>query len=173
MNKILSITAGRSSGRPASFPEVLLYRGRAADGADCLATFDKETIVLSRPVAGLSCRIRLSTNQYQAVATIAREDRHVIHLMHRDPGLSVDLAEAASLEAAEDHRDRLAEFLDLPTLTLAGRSASGDTIVSAAAPARRRKVHNGVRRPRFLSRRKSGNVIAFGPIAGREIIARS
>src|ERR671916_494949 len=106
MNKILSIQAGRSTGRPASFPEVLLYRGRAGDGADCLATFDKDTVVLSRPVAGLSCRIRLSTSQYQAVAAVAREDRHVVQLMHRDPGLSIDLVEAATLEAAEEHRDR-------------------------------------------------------------------
>lgn len=173
MNKILSIPAGRFSKRPASFPEILLYRGRAGDGADCLATFDKATIVLSRPVAGLSCRIRLSTNQYQAVAAIAREDRHVVHLMHRDPGLSIDLADAATLEAAEEHRDRIAEFLNLPALTLAGRSASGDTVVSRAAPTRRRKVHNRFPRPRFLSRRKAGTVIPFQPITGREIIARS
>ena len=172
MNKILSIQAGRSTGRPASFPEVLLYRGRAGDGADCLATFDKDTVVLSRPVAGLSCRIRLSTSQYQAVAAVAREDRHVVQLMHRDPGLSIDLVEAATLEAAEEHRDRLATFLDLPALTLAGRSASGDTVTSAAAPVRR-KVHNRAPRPRFLSRRKTGTVIAFGPIPGREIIARN
>ena len=172
MNKILSIQAGRSSGRPASFPEVLIYRGRAGDGADCLATFDKNTIVLSRPVAGLSCRIRLSTNQYQAVAAVAREDGHVVQLMHRDPGLSVDLVEAATLEAAEEHCDRLSTFLDLPALTLSGRSASGDMAVSAAAP-KRRKMHNRASRPRFLSRRKTGQVIAFRQIAGSEIIARS
>jgi hypothetical protein len=92
--------------------------------------------------------------------------------MHRDPGLSIDLVEAATLEAAEEHRDRLSIFLDLPALTLAGRSASNDTTVSAAAPTRR-KVHNRTSRPRFLSRRKTGQVIAFRQVTGSEIIARS
>ena len=176
MNKIHSVSAGRSSERPVSSAEVLLYRGRAADGADCLATFDRHTLVMSRPVAGLSCRIRIGTNQFQAVAMIARDDRHVIHLMHRDPGLSIDLAEAASLADAEDHCDRLAAFLDLPRLTLAGRSASGETIMSGIASHQRRNepVRLGKhRRPRFLTRRRTGSVVSFRKVEGSELIARS
>lgn len=176
MSKILSIQTGRSQERPVSFPDVLLYRGRAGDGADCLATFDRSTIVLSRPVAGLSCRIRLSTSQYRAVAAVAREDCHVIQLMHRDPGLSIDLAEASSLEAAEEYGERLAEFLDLPMLTLAGRGPSGDTIVAGPAPAPRRNQPARLgdhRRPRFLTRRKTGEVVSIRKVEGSEIIARS
>lgn len=176
MNKILSMSAGRSSERPVSSADVLLYRGRAGDGADCLATFDRDTLVMSRPVAGLSCRIRIGTRQYKAVAAVAREGRHVIHLMHSDPGLSIDLAEATSLEDAEDHCDRLAAFLDLPRLTLAGRSASGDTIMSGAAPVQRRNqpVRLGKhRRPRFLTRRRTGNVVAIRKVEGSELIART
>ena len=111
MDKVLHTTAGRSSGRPVWFPAVLLYRGRAEDGAHCLTTFDRRTVVLSRPVAGLACKIRLSTRQYQAVAVVARDDRHSVRLVHRDPGLSVDLTEMENFEAAEAYCDRLADFL--------------------------------------------------------------
>ena len=173
MNKIHSDAAGRSSERPVFLPDVLLYRGRAGDGADCLATFDRQTIVLSRPVAGIACRLRLSVGQYQAVAMVERGDRQVVQLLHRDRGLSVDLAEADTLDAAEQYRDRLADFLDLPALTLAGRSASGDTIVSGAAPLQRRKAALRPRRPRFLARRKGAAVVTIRKIDGREIIARS
>jgi len=176
MNKVLSVTAGRSTERPVYSPDVRLYRGRAGDGADCLVTFDCRTVVLSRPVAGLACRIRLGTNQFQAVAAIARQDRHVIQLMHSDPGLSIDLAEAGSLEDAEDHGERLAMFLNLPQVTLAGRSASGDTVMSGAASAKRRNQPARLgtqRRPRFLTRRKTGNIVSFRKFEGSELIART
>ena len=45
---------------------------------------------------------------------MVRERCHVIRLMHRDPGLSLDVEEFESLATAEDYRDRLADFLDLP-----------------------------------------------------------
>jgi hypothetical protein len=62
---------------------------------------------------------------------------------------------------------------DLPPLMLAGRSASGDTIVSRASPTRLRKPSARPRRPRFLSRRKTGDVIELRRVAGSEIIART
>src|SRR5215204_6815393 len=107
MGEVLPIHTGRSVERPVSFPDVILYRGRTGDGADCLTTFDRRTVVLSRPVAGLSCKIRLSVNQYQAVAVVARDRANIIRLMHRDPGLSIDLTEMEDFDAAEEYRDRL------------------------------------------------------------------
>src|SRR5688500_309835 len=127
----------RSTGSTTAKADALLFRGRAAGGTFCLVTFDAATIVLSRPVGGLPCRIRLSPGQYDGVAVIERPDGHVIHLLHRDPGLSIDLVQLQSMEAADEYCDRIASILDLPPLSLAGRSASGDTIVSGASAPRR------------------------------------
>ncbi len=46
---------------------------------------------MSRPVAGLACRIRVPVRQYQAVALLVRGNSNVIRLMHRDVGLSLDV----------------------------------------------------------------------------------
>jgi hypothetical protein len=172
LDKVHEIETGRSTERPVSFPDILLYRGRAGDGADCLATFDRRTIVLSRPVAGLACRIRLSLRQYQAIAVVAKEDGNVVRLMHRDPGLSVDLTRMESFEAAEAYRDRLSDFLDLPPLMMAGNGAAAEKVAERAAPKGRRTRPVRGRRPRFLARRQAGAPVSVRRITGREIIAR-
>lgn len=173
MDEALPEEAGRSTGRPVSFPDVLLFRGRAGDGADCLATFDRRTIVLSRPVAGLACKIRLSLRQYQAIALVASEETNIVRLLHRDPGLSIDLKRIESFEAAEEYRDQLASFLDLPPLMMAGAGASAENSAeNPPAPRRRRRIGRSLR-PRFLTRRSAGTPVALRKLDGREIIARN
>lgn len=163
--------AGRSTKRPASFPDVLLYRGKTAEGEDCLVTFDRQTIVLSRPVAGLACRIRLSVAQYDAVAVVISHEGLTIRLMHDDAGLSIDLAEMPDLEQAEEYRDRLAGFLDLPAVTMGGvrPSASPNTTVLNGGRTGLMKR----RRARFLTRRQTGNVVELRKFEGGELIARN
>lgn len=150
-----------STRQSAPATDALLFRGRAADGTSCLITFNCETVVISRSVGGLPCRIRLRPAHYQAVAVIERPEGHVVHLLHDDPGLSVDLVQLGSLEAAEEYSDRIASMLHLEPMFLAGRSAEGDTIVSGSAPEKRRARATAPRRPRFLARRQTGNVVAF------------
>jgi hypothetical protein len=171
MDQVLPVAAGRSSERPVSFPDALLYRGRTGDGADCLVTFDRRTVVLSRPLAGLSCRIRLTASQYQAMAVETRSGVHVVCLVHAQPGLSVDLAEADDLGAAEEYCEKLADFLNLPAMLLARGEPGEQEEAVVAAPRRNRKARS--QRPRFLTRRKTGDVIEFPRIAKREIIARN
>ena len=95
---------------------------------------------MSRPVAGLACRIRIPVRQYQAVALLVREQSHVIRLMHRDAGLSLDVEEFESFATAEEYRDRLAGFLDLPSVIAAGTPSREDTL-STATPGTRREPH--------------------------------
>jgi hypothetical protein len=173
MDEVHPIVAGRSKERPVSFPDTFLYRGRAGDGADCLATFDRRYVVLSRPVAGIACKIRTSLRQYDAIALVARDDRNIIRLAHRDPGLSVDLIEIKQFDEAEEYRDRLADALDLPVLMLAGCGASDGKQKPVPATALRRTKSIRARRPRFLARRQKGEVISIRRIEGREIIARA
>ena len=128
---------------------------------------------MSRPVAGLACRIRIPVRHYQAVAVVACATSHAIRLMHRDPAFSIDVEEFGTLETAEDYCDRLARFLDLPTLTIAaGLPSDGDAAVGSL-PQPRRNVAYRKRRPRFLARRRAGRIAAIVRIEGREIIART
>ncbi len=126
---------------------------------------------MSRPVAGLACRIRVPVRQYEAVAVLVCAKRHVIRLMHRDAGLSIDIEAFDTFETAEEYCDRLAGFLNLPPMTMAG-SPSAETGDGNAPQSRRARLGAG-RRVRFLTRRRLGLSRPLGRIDGREIIARN
>jgi hypothetical protein len=129
---------------------------------------------MSRPVAGLACRIRVPVRQFQAVALVVSEKSHIIRLMHRDAGLSLDVEEFESFATAEDYRDRLAGFLDLPPVVAAGTPSRDREDEVATGPMQKRRPRSiRVRRPRFLARRSTGEKAARGKIEGREIIARN
>ena len=125
--------------------------------------------MMSRAVAGLACRIRIPVRQYQAVALLSRDADHVIRLLHRDAALSVDVEEFDTFETAEEYRDRLAIFLDLPPLTLAGAPLA--TEPAHKPRSRRRNTVLRMRRPRFLMRRRTGGAMAIRKVEGRELIA--
>ena len=137
-----------------------------------MVTFDRMTIVLARSVAGIACKIRLSLSQYQAVALIAGDVVNIVRLQHREPGLSLDLERIDSFEAAEEYRDQLASFLDLPPLTMAGPGAAIDTPAETAESVVPRRRTGRSSRPRFLIRRTASQPIEIRKIDGREIIAR-
>jgi hypothetical protein len=126
--------------------------------------------MMSRPVAGLACRIRVPVRQYQAVALVVRGNSNVVRLMHRDVGLSLDIESFDNLATAEEYRDRLAGFLDLPPLIV---SATPDAERGEeSVPRERRSRGVRTRRPRFLMRRRAGGQLTLRKIEGREIIAR-
>jgi hypothetical protein len=154
---------GRSPERPVSYAGTDHFRGRAADGADCLAAIGSRSVVLSRPVAGVSCRIRISPNQFEGVEMLADEGRCVVRLVHRDPGLTIELTETPDPQSAAEQRDDIAALLDLPVLGSGLRSIQPET---------RRVWGRLIKRPRFLKRRATGTAPAASPIAGREMIAR-
>ena len=128
---------------------------------------------MSRPVAGLACRIRIPVRQYQAVAVLVAGKNHVIRLLHRDAALSIDVEEFENFHTAEEYRDRLASFLDLPPMLMAGAPAAEAEPAGSAPIFARRDRSARTRRPRFLKRRRVGADIAIRPVVGREIIARN
>lgn len=128
---------------------------------------------MSRALAGLACRVRVPVRQYQAVALLVHEKRHVIRLMHHDVALSLDIEEFESFATAEDYRERLADFLGLPSVIAAGAPAETEEPQRGSARTRRTRSV-GMRRPRFLARRTSGHPdITIRKLEGREIIARN
>lgn len=126
---------------------------------------------MSRPLAGIACRIRIPVRQYQAVALVIRDRKNIIRLMHREAGLSLDIEEFENFATAEEYRDRLAGFLDLPPVTAAGVPSNDDDVAVAPSKARRAAALRS-RRPRFLSRRRFGGLSVVSRVEGREIIAR-
>ena len=161
--EVLHAEAGRSLERPVFIPGVRHFKGYAGDGAECLATIDGRSVVLWRSVAGLPCRIRLTPGQYRGVAAVERSDRCIVRLIHRDPGLTIDLEQAADGEAAAEQRDRLAALLAIPAI-----DQPCAWIGSAKG---RRAVGHDLRRPRFLKRRRRGTAGPAAKVEGREIIA--
>ena len=92
--------------------------------------------------------------------------------MHRDPGLSLDVEEFESFATAEEYRDRLADFLDLPPSRRRQALAMPTTARRASAPRRGAAAASGapaaLPHPPALRQRNQPS----SKIEGREIIAR-
>lgn len=161
--------AGRSSERPVSISDQRRFRGRAGDGAECLAALDRRTVLLARPVGGLACRLRLSPRQFLGVALVSRDGGASVRLVHRDPALTVDLLTVPDEAEASEAQDHIAGLLALPCLP--DRAEPPSLIIVTREPSRRRTNVAGKRRPRFLHKRRTGGEPSASPIAGHEMIA--
>jgi hypothetical protein len=126
-----------------------------------------EAIVIHRSVAGVAMTIRVPSITYRGVALrLARlagdRVRCEVRLEHRDPGLSVLLAEGEDQALIEGRWRDWVAFFRLPALVERIDAATQATSLEVAGLVRRRPcVRRGgkastARRPRFLARRKVG-----------------
>ena len=126
-----------------------------------------DEVVIRRSVAGVAMAIRVVSSAYRGVAlrvTGLHEGRfrYEARLLHRDPDLSVPLAEGEDQTAIEAVWREWVRFLRLPALV--GRTGTGDievnldvTDMARRRPSpRRRGKALASRRGRFLLRRKVG-----------------
>ena len=125
---------------------------------------DREAVVIRRAVAGVQMAIRVLSSAYRGIAlriTRLEEGRfhYEVKLLHRDPDLSVPLAEGEDKAAVEAQWREWVRFLGLPALV--GRTATADMQVNIdgvdlarRVPGRRRGGGAIARRSRFLRRRK-------------------
>ena|SRR5208337_43482 len=130
---------------------------------------DREAVVIRRAVAGVQMAIRVPSSAYRGIAlriTRLEEGRfhYEVKLLHRDPDLSVPLAEGEDKGAVEAHWREWVRFLGLPALV--GRTATADMQVNIdgvdlarRVPGRRRGGGAIAHRSRFLRRRKVGRVV--------------
>jgi hypothetical protein len=179
MDGVCPVMTGRPEGRPVAFELPLRLRATSQDGVLCHVVITQEHILIERPVAGLSCKVRMPVSALEGVTAAFLPDGPAVRLVHREAELTLDVLEAASLEMAIASRDRLARALGLPALfvdadgAIFGASRRFGRIVTGMPGPRRGGRPAFVRRPRFLTRRVPGRRPEAPPITGREIIART
>ena len=146
----------------------------------------RDRVVIARSVAGVFMHIAMTPDAYRGVAlrlSAARDDgfHYEIRLVHRDPDLCVTLHDASDDSEIQAEWRLWARFLGLPTLVereegsaVAESAHLGEIAVAGVRARRRGKTITG-RRPRFLTRRKTGRLDPSRqlPADRREIFAGS
>jgi hypothetical protein len=186
------MAGGQSAGSSRAFrldPFTLPVRyAPQSEGATPGAAFvlDRERAVVHRLMrAGTAITVAVPVASYRGVAVRilpvgqAGQIRVIVELMHRDPALSLPLIVADEPEDVAADWQAWGRALSLPLL-IVGQDGTvktaedriGGIVVTRAKPRRRHSFFAG-RRPRFLTRRKTGRLAAPEVLTGREIIARN
>jgi hypothetical protein len=170
---------------PLALPVRFTASDAAADGRVRHVELHRERVTLRRAVRGMRVALNVPVAMFLGVAIRAcAEDREGIQvfLAHRDPQLSVPLAEAANTDDIIAEWQLWARVFALPLLIADADGSLRDPFprlgavrVKRAAPRRRRNTAIKGRHPLFLLRRRAG-VKPRVPLVHRderEIIARS
>ena len=169
---------------PLRLPQVVSYATRDEQG-DVTFVIDQRGAVIRRILAmsGLPVTIVLPARAFRGVAARAIEDDAgnvtvTLELLHGDPQLSVPLLVADDLEDIAADWRTWAEAYRLPMLLIEADGIartleeSLGAVKTAPAKERRRRRLLQPRRPRFLARRKAGDLGLRLIVDGEEIIAR-
>jgi hypothetical protein len=142
-----------------------------ADGRRRVVLLARDRVVIARSVAGVFMHIAMTPNAYRGVVLrlSALQDgifHYEIRLAHRDPDLSVTLHEACDDSEIGAEWRLWARFLGLPALVEREEGCAepdsvhlGEIAITPTRARRRGKTINS-RRPRFLTRRKTGRLDA-------------
>jgi hypothetical protein len=169
---------------PFRLPQATSYATRD-DFGDVHFTIDQRGVVVRRVLekSGLPVTVILPANAFRGVAARAIEDGEgcvtvTLELLHNDPMLAVPLLVAENLDDVAADWRAWADAYRLPMLLIEADGVARTLEESLGAvktepPRERRKgrpVHT--RRPRFLARRKPGDLGLRLVVDGEEIIAR-
>ncbi|WP_426423031.1 DUF6101 family protein [Bradyrhizobium genosp. A] len=150
---------------PLSLPVRFDAHDPRADGYTRQIELHRERVVLRRAVRGMQMAINVRVSDFTGVALRGNDEAQTLVLVHRDPSLSVPLCVSADHEEIETAWTLWSEIFALPQLDEGKRD-----------PAPRRRRSNAIRdrRPKFLMRRRVGNMRDASIHRGeREIIARN
>jgi hypothetical protein len=169
-------------------PQSLPVRGSARnDGAaDTAFILDRERAIVRRHRhAGPPITLTVPLGSYRGVsvrmepAGATGHIRVFVELLHQDPALTLPLIVGDEPEDVAADWQAWGRVLNLPLLVIgqdgsvsAPLSAVGGVIAGLSKPRRRHSFFAG-RRPRFLTRRKTGHSHPTEQLGGREIIARN
>jgi len=150
---------------PHSLPVSFDAHDVRADGNIRHIELHRERVVLRRAVRGMRMAINVRVSDFLGIAIRDGGDTQLLVLMHRDPSLSVPLCEIDDPASINDTWQTWSDVFALPQLVEVNRRP---------APRRRRRNAIGKRHPRFLMRRRTGEMPSE-PVIHRgehEIIAR-
>jgi hypothetical protein len=151
---------------PLSLPLRFDAHDVRADGGVRSIELHRERVVLRRAVQGMRMAINVSVRDFLGIALRGLDDAQMLVLVHRDPSLSIPLGVSSDAEEIASAWQMWSEIFSLPLLPEA----------KVREPAARRRRHNAIRarRPKFLVRRRAGDLLNPANIhdGEREIIAR-
>ena len=151
---------------PLSLPVSFNAHDTRADGGVRSIELHRERVVLRRALHGMRMAIKIRVSDFLGVALRGIDDAQMLVLAHRDPSLTIPLCVSSDREEIAAAWQMWSEIFSLPQLPED----------STREPAARRRRHNAIRtrRPKFLVRRRGGNLLnpANHHRDEREIIAR-
>jgi len=152
---------------PLSLPLSFQAQDARADGGVRKIELHRERVVLHRAIKGMRMAINVRVQDFLGVALSSKnKDAQVLVLVHRDPALNIPLCESANREEIVSAWLTWSDIFALPQLMEDDHYE----------PAARRRRHNAIRarRPKFLVRRRAGDLLNPANVhqGEREIIAR-
>jgi hypothetical protein len=151
---------------PLSLPLRFDAQDARADGGVRQIELHRERVVLRRAVQGMQMAVKIRVSDFLGVALRGLDDAQMLVLVHRDPSLNIPLCVSSDAEETNSAWRMWSEIFALPQLPED----------SPREPAVRRRRHNAIRarRPKFLVRRRAGDLLNPANIhqGEREIIAR-
>jgi hypothetical protein len=151
---------------PLSLPLRFDAHDTRADGGVRNIELHRERVVLRRAVQGMRMAINVSVRDFLGIALRGLDDAQMLVLVHRDPSLSIPLGVSSDAEEIASAWQMWSDIFSLPLLP-------EDKV---REPAARRRRHNAIRarRPKFLVRRRAGDLLNPANMhdGEREIIAR-
>ena len=151
---------------PLSLPLRFDAQDTRADGGVRQIELHRERVVLRRAVSGMQMAVNVRVSDFLGVALRGLDDAQMLVLVHRDPSLNIPLGVSSDAEEIASAWPMWSEIFALPQLPED----------SPREPAQRRRRHNAIRarRPKFLVRRRGGDLLNPANLhqSEREIIAR-
>jgi hypothetical protein len=151
---------------PLSLPLRFDAHDTRADGGVRNIELHRERVVLRRAVQGMRMAVNINVRDFLGVALRDLDDAQALVLVHRDPSLSIPLLVSSDADEIASAWQTWSEIFVLPQLP-------EDKVFE---PAARRRRHNAIRarRPKFLVRRRAGDLLNAANLhdGEREIIAR-
>src|ERR1700726_4244646 len=141
------------------------YDTRADGGVRHISLFC-ETNVLRRALHGMQIVVNLRVSDFLGVALRGLDEAQLLVLVHRDPSLTIPLCVSSDKDEIATAWQMWSDIFALPLLPED----------KPREPAARRRRHNAIRarRPKFLVRRRGGDLLTPANLhkGEREIIAR-
>jgi hypothetical protein len=151
---------------PHSLPVSFDAHDSRADGGVRRIELHRERVVLRRALHGMQMAVNVRVRDFLGVALRGIDETQMLVLVHRDPSLTIPLCVSSDREELVTAWQMWSDIFALPQLPE----------VRPAEPAPRRRRHNAIRsrRPKFLVRRRSGDLLNPANVhqGEDEIIAR-